>query len=59
MEADLRICLSHIPHCWKSRVTAQCINSLHGWKSVYPDHLTSDDASLSKSKLFSKEDDFK
>ena len=23
MQADLRLCLSHIPHCWKSHVAAQ------------------------------------
>ena len=25
MQADLRLCLSHIAHCWKSHVTAHFI----------------------------------
>ena len=28
-QADLRLCWSHIPHCWKSHVTAQILDSIY------------------------------
>ena len=28
-QADLRLCLSHIPHCWKSHVAAQMFKKLY------------------------------
>ena len=41
MLADLRLCLSHILHCWKSHVAAHImINSLHAVKFAHCGLLT-------------------
>ena len=49
-QADLRLCWSHIPHCWKSHALAQIIQSLHAGKSCML-FLLSADLSFSKSTI--------
>ena len=34
-QSDLRLCLSHIPHCWTSHVAAQICSLVIGWAMIW------------------------
>ena len=56
MQADLRLCWSHIPHCWKSHVAAHIVQVQHNKQDVHLDFLQEINTLFSISFSFTKKD---